>query len=49
MNEKKTDMAEFVMNEVRLDKKEVMEETLTPALGGFCGIGCGGAVCGLWC
>jgi hypothetical protein len=39
-----TDMKEINLNEI-----ENLEETITPALGGVCGIGCGGAVCGLWC
>ncbi len=39
----------IVMTEIELDEMNTLEETVTPALGGLCGLGCGGAVCGIWC
>lgn len=49
MKDNKKNIPEVVMNEVELDEKDIMEETMTPALGGVCGLGCGGALCGFWC
>lgn len=49
MEKEKKSTKEIVMQEIALDETEIMEEPLMPALGGLCGIGCGGAVCGLWC
>ena len=40
---------EIVMKEVEITETEALEETITPALGGVCGLGCGGAICGFWC
>ena len=40
---------EIVMKEVEITETEALEETITPELGGLCGLGCGGAVCGIWC
>ena len=40
---------ELVVEEVELNDPNIMEETLTPALGGVCGLGWGGAICGFWC
>lgn len=49
MLENKKDISQIVLSEVELDEKDIMEETMAPALGGFCGLGCGGAICGFWC
>lgn len=47
MNNKDENILE--MNEVEFDGIECLEDTNIPALGGLCGIGCVGAICGLWC
>lgn len=47
--EKKISVEDVVLKEIQFDDQKILEETLTPALGGVCGIGCGGAACGLWC
>lgn len=47
--EKKVSTENVVLKEIKMDDQKVLEETLTPALGGVCGIGCGGAICGFWC
>lgn len=39
----------IVMSEVSFEDMTTLEEAVTPALGGLCGFGCGGAICGLWC
>ena len=50
MENNKMDNNKMIMfYEVELNDIEVMEENVTPALGGLCGLGCVGTVCGVFC
>lgn len=40
---------EYLLEEVELTDKEIMEDAATPAAGLLCGIGCFGTVCGVMC
>jgi hypothetical protein len=46
---KKTKTTEIVLEEIKLDEINILEETNTPALGVICGYTCYGAVCGAMC
>ncbi len=40
---------EVMFEEVELKETEIIEDTITPAAGVLCGLGCVGTVCGIMC
>lgn len=40
---------ELMFEEVELKETEIIEDTITPAAGVLCGLGCVGTVCGIVC